>query len=650
MVVMVHLSPHEQSLLNQLNELDWRGDLQLPVPPQSVIDFSERARKPDITIRALASVVECEPALTAELLRNVNSCVRGLRHKVDSVAQAIALMGIPASNTILLTSALSTAVQRVDSPLLSTADFRRETVERALFAREVARTMGLDQTVAYTAAMMQDILLPVLTARYQVEYHEYLHQGTCESLVSFEKEKFGWTHAQITAKTLLRWGFSETLALAVLQHHDSPEQLLVDHHVPPMAFPTSCSSLLMDMMRQSPDGVTRLIDLHAINKQFHVMEIAEAVDEAVHELSSSLHNPVSLVHRLQNAMLDQIDHRRRQSVSPGRQFGNYVLEEKLKESSMGAIYRARHIRLRRPAAVKILRADRTNNESIAQFEKEVQLTSQLRHPNTVSIFDYGHTPDDLFYYAMELIEGLTLADLVKREGRLPDGRVLALLQQTCGSIAEAHELGLIHRDLKPENIMLSQRSNWPDHVTVLDFGLVTTVNAENSLASDVTRGVVGTPLYMSPEAAQGRESICPRSDLYSIAAVGYYLLTGTPVFTGRTVLDVLHQHMRSTPLPPTERCDVAVAPELEQLLMKCLQKNPDDRPASALELSHALARCTPRVPWTNDHALQWWKHYLYDQEHPQDSGPQEEDCLASTLVSTNLGALSQLDRTIIAQE
>jgi len=646
---MVHLSPQEQKLLAQLHELKWCSDLQLPIPPQSVIDFSEHARRPDITIRALAAVVECEPALTAELLRNVNSCVRGLRHKVDSVAQAIALMGIPASNTILLTSALSTAVQRVDSPLISPSDFRRETVERALFAREVARVMGLDQTVAYTAAMLQDILLPVLTQRYQVEYHEYLHQGNYESLASFEREKFGWTHAEITAKTLLRWGFSETLALAVLQHHDSPEQLLVDNMAPPMAFPASCSALLMDIMRQSPDGVTRLIDLHAINSQFHVMAVAEAVDESIRELNSSLHNPVSLIHRLQNAMLDQLEYRRRQTVTPGRQFGNYVLEEKLKESSMGAIFRARHIRLRRPAAVKILRAERTNRESIAQFEQEVQLTSRLRHPNTVSIFDFGHTPDDLFYYAMELVEGLTLADLVKVDGRLPDGRVLSLLQQTCGSISEAHEMNLIHRDIKPENIMLSQRSNWPDHVTVLDFGLVTTVNTENSLPADIARGVVGTPLYMSPEAAQGRETICPRSDLYSIAAVGYYLLTGTPVFTGRTVLDVLHQHMRSTPLPPTERCDVQVSAELERLLMRCLQKNPADRPASALELAHALSRCVPCHPWSNSDANQWWRNYTDEQKHRRLEA-MEEDTFASTLVSTNLGALSQLDRTIITQE
>src|SRR5690606_30528124 len=138
------------------------------------------------------------------------------------------------------------------------------------------------------------------------------------------------------------------------------------------------------------------------------------------------------------------EYRRQKAVIAGRQFGNYVLEEKLKESTMGSIFRARHIRLRRPAATKILRAERTNNESIAQFEQEVQLTSRLRHPNTVAIFDYGHTPDDLFYYAMELIDGLTLAELVKIDGPLPDGRVLSILQQTCSALAEAHEMNLIH--------------------------------------------------------------------------------------------------------------------------------------------------------------------------------------------------------------
>ncbi len=634
--------------LARLKDLRWSGELQLPVPPQAVIEFSAKARQPNATVRELAAVVECEPVLAAELLRNVNSCLRGLKHKVDSIAQAIALLGTSNSTTILLTSALSNAVERVDSPLVPTADFRRETVERAIFAREVARRMGLDATVAYTAAMLQDILLPILTRRYQVDYHEYVHQGQFESLIEFERQRFGWTHPEVTAKTLLRWGFSETLALAVLQHHESPEQLLVEHDETPLAFAVSCAALLMDVLRQSPDGVTRLVDLHGINRQFQLTEVALAVDESVQELDGSLHHPVSLVHRLQNAMLNQIEQRRRQSVAPGRQFGNYVLEDKLKESSMGAIYRARHIRLRRPAAVKILRSERTTQEAIAQFEQEVQLTSSLRHPNTVSIFDYGRTPDDLFYYAMELIDGLTLAELVKCGGRLPDGRVLSLLQQTCGSLAEAHDMNLIHRDIKPENIMVSNRSNRPDHVTVLDFGLVTTAKTESSAAGESLKGVVGTPLYMSPEAAHGRENLCARSDLYSIAAVGYYLLTGTPLFTGRTVLDVLQQHMRSTPVPPSERCHARISPDLEQLLLRCLQKDPAQRPASAIELAEALANCIPAETWRMEDAALWWREHA---EHANDAALAERlqtETFASTLVTTDLGSLAALEQARLA--
>jgi serine/threonine-protein kinase len=640
---MIAIQSQEQELLDQLQMLRWNVDTQLPVPPQSVIDFSAKARKPDVTVRELSAVVECEPALTAELLRNVNSSLRGLRTKIDSVTQAIAMLGISNSTTILLTSALSNSVQRIDSPLIPSADFRRETVEKALFARETARQMGLDPIVAYTAAMLQDILLPVLTRRHQVDYHEYLHQNEFSSLVDFERERFGWTHPQVTAKTLLNWGFSNHLALAVLQHHASPEQLLVDQPETPLAFATSCASLLMDMMRQSPDGVTRLVDLPAINRRFNLMEVAAAVDAAIRELSNSVHHPVSLVHRLQNAMLNQLEHRRKQFVSVGRQFGNYVLEEKLKESSMGAIFKAQHIRMRRPAAVKILRAERTNSDSISQFEKEVQLTSRLCHPNTVSIFDFGHTPDDLFFYAMELIDGLTLSDLIKRDGRLPDGRVISILQQTCRSLAEAHQLELIHRDIKPENIMLSVRAGVPDHVTVLDFGLVTTSGSVTESTRDTRRGVVGTPLYISPEAAQGREKICTRSDLYSIAAVGYSLLTGSPVFTGQSVLDVLQHHARSTPIPPSERCDAAISTELERLLMRCLQKNPADRPASAEALCEALAACVPCVPWTNDDAAQWWKAYELRKTAEDIERRDEAETFAATLLTSEVQPVAKFD-------
>ncbi len=610
---MIHLqykTMNDQQKLSHLRNIQWTGEAQLPVPPQSVMDFSARARKPDVTVRELAEVVECEPALTAELLRNVNSCLRGLRQKVDSIPQAIALLGIPNSTTILLTSALSSAVQQQESPLISASDFRRESVERSIFAREVARIWGLNPTIAYTAAMLQDILLPVLTRRHQIEYHEYLNYGDFESITQFERERFGWTHSELTAKTLLNWGFSSTIALAVLQHHEPPEQILVEGEEIPLAFALSCSSLLMDVMRQTPNGMKRLFDMKEINEKFNIMEVAAAVDMAVAELNSNLHNPISLVHRLQNGMLNQLDQRRRQMVVPGRQFGNYILEEMLKESTMGAIYKSRHVTLRRPAAVKVLRADRTNSASIAQFETEVQLTSQLRHPNTVAIFDYGRTPDDLFFCAMELIDGITLADLVSRSGPLPDGRVLNILLQVCGALAEAHGMDLIHRDIKPENIMISCRANRPDHVTLLDFGLVASTSAEHmQQQSEARRDVVGTPLFMSPEAAQGRDRISAQSDLYSLGAVAYTLLTGLPVFTGATIAEVLQQHQWWSPVPPSERVDIQISAELEQLVMQCLQKKTADRPADALELIDRLSKIVPTQPWHADAATRWWSEY-----------------------------------------
>lgn len=633
---MIAIVEHDQ--LERLRTISWKGASQIPVPPQSVMEFSALARKPNVKLSELSAVVDCEPALTAELLRNVNSVVRGLRQKVESVTQAIALLGIPNSTTILLTSALARAVRNQESSLIPSADFRRETVERALFSRETARMVGVDATVSYTAAMLQDILLPLLTRQYRAEYSEYLANAEAESLVDFEQQMFGWTHAELAAKTLLEWGFPESLAWCVLQHHASAEQMLVEPTRTPQAFPGAAAALLMDVLRQSPDGVSRLVDLSRINPRFQLMRAIEAVDEALPGMNGTLQHSLPLMQRLQHAMLEQLEHHRGQAAVPGRQFGNYVLEDKLKESSMGAIFRARHIRIKRPAAIKILRADRTNRETIAQFEREVQLTCSLRHPNTVSIFDYGHTVDDLFFYAMEYIDGLTLADLVQIEGRLGDGRVLFLMRQICGSLAEAHGHQLIHRDIKPENIMVSDRFGHPDHVTVLDFGLVESTRVE-SAASATHQGIIGTPLFMSPEAALRQAVIDHRSDLYSLGAVGYYLLTGRPPFIGNSLPEMLRHHVETMPVPPSARCDVPVSTELEQLLMQCLSKEPSQRPANAVELAERLTACVPIEPWTDQLAARWWTNFsqlgLARGDHPTLS---EDDSFSKTLVATDSAA------------
>ena len=213
-----------------------------------------------------------------------------------------------------------------------------------------------------------------------------------------------------------------------------------------------------------------------------------------------------------------------------KQLGQYTLEEKIGEGGMGVVYRARHALLRRDTAVKLLLPDRADPASVARFEKEVRLTCQLTHPNTIQVYDYGHTPDGIFYYAMEFLRGLNLHDLVARYGPQPEGRVIHILAQICDSLAEAHALGLIHRDIKPGNVFLCSRGGVPDCVKVLDFGLVREYRDGNPPQKKSAREnmIEGTPWFMPPEAINGSSD--PRSDLYSVGALGYYLLTGQYIF------------------------------------------------------------------------------------------------------------------------
>ena len=611
-------------MLEQLKQVDWDGGSDFPVPPQGVIEFSKLARETNVRVHELSGIVECEPGLTAELLRSVNSSAYGVREKVDSVPKAIALLGISNCTSIFLTKALDRALQFFESPLMSHADARRESLERARFAREIGRRMGLDPILSFTAATLQDILLPLLTRRYQNEYANYLNQIDLCGIDVFERETFGWTHAEITAKTLMEWGFPDSLVLRVMLHHSPPEELFLSDGVLYDATPNAAAALLTDVMQQAPSGVPRLVELQRFHPQMKLLEIAAVVDHQTRRSVPTGHGAMPLVNRIQFAMLEQLERSRKESIVPGRQFGNYVLERKLAESSMGAIFKAKHIMLRRPTAIKFLRADRISTESIKQFEREVQLTSTLCHPNTISIFDFGRTSDDLFYYAMEFINGPTLSELVKHEGPLPDGRVLPVLLQIFGSLAEAHASGLVHRDIKPQNIMLSEGLGIGDRITVLDFGLVTEMQSSSKHGCAIR----GTPLYMSPEAAQGRESICARSDLYSVAAVAYFLLTGQPVFEGTTP-QVMDHHIRTAPTPPSQLTTNLIAPQLEELLMQCLCKEPDDRPESAGQLIARLADCQVHSPWSRQESLDWWTNR---NRNPAATRPQPVDDGEETVI------------------
>lgn len=298
----------------------------------------------------------------------------------------------------------------------------------------------------------------------------------------------------------------------------------------------------------------------------------------------------------------------RAEVKKAMRLGQYTLENKLGEGGMGVVYRARHALLRRPTAVKLLSAERASMQDIRRFEREVQLTSMLTHPNTVAVYDFGHTPDGVFYYAMELLDGISLHDLVERDGPQPPGRVIHILSQIASALAEAHAIGLVHRDVKPANVFLCERGGIPDFVKVLDFGLVKHAGRTDPTLSR-RDAIAGTPHYMAPESITDPDSVDARVDIYALGAVGYFLLTGTTVFEGNNLVEVCSHHLHTAPEPCRERLgpEANVSQALERVVLKCLEKARDERPSSAAELLDALRACDVECEWDARAAREWWR-------------------------------------------
>jgi eukaryotic-like serine/threonine-protein kinase len=306
------------------------------------------------------------------------------------------------------------------------------------------------------------------------------------------------------------------------------------------------------------------------------------------------------------AVLSSVIYGLHEDVEKARRLGQYTLEEKIGEGGMGVVYRARHAFLRRPTAVKLLPPARVGEGAIQRFEREVQITAELKHPNTITVYDYGHTPEGVFYYAMELLDGPTLQRLVERTGAQSPARVVHVLRMITGALIEAHGRGLIHRDIKPANIVLSERADILEVATILDFGLAREIDRpKDDRIATFDGTIVGTPLYLAPETILSADAVDARSDIYALGAVAYFMLTGQTVFDGKTVVEVCSHHLHSPVVSPSARAGEPIPPDLDALIVRCLAKDPNARPATAKILEEELVALDVEV-WTAAEADAWW--------------------------------------------
>jgi serine/threonine-protein kinase len=296
--------------------------------------------------------------------------------------------------------------------------------------------------------------------------------------------------------------------------------------------------------------------------------------------------------------------------------GSYRLEAPIGAGGMGEVWRASHQMLARAAAIKLIKASvmtggmgRQAELSVKRFRREANAIARLQSPHTVYLYDFGMSKEGLFYYVMELLDGISLQDVVTHFGPQPPGRVVALLQQVCESLEEAHEQRLIHRDLKPSNIMICKLALRHDFVKVLDFGLAKFIGRPDTTIVTVEGITAGTPGYMAPEVALGREDVDARSDLYALGCIGYFLLTGALVFPDPNAMSMALKHINAAPDPPSHRTELPIPADLERVIMQCLEKQPDARPATARALWSMLAACDV-ASWSDDDARRWWEHHL----------------------------------------
>jgi serine/threonine-protein kinase len=314
--------------------------------------------------------------------------------------------------------------------------------------------------------------------------------------------------------------------------------------------------------------------------------------------------------------ISRIVYRLNEGIVKAREVGSYQLVERLGTGGMAEVWRADHRMLARPAAVKLIRPSVMQGHGPVEaerllriFTREARATARLSSPHTIQLYDFGVTREGAFYTVMELLEGVDLQTLVERFGPQSSERVVYLLQQACHSLAEAHAQAFVHRDVKPANMFTCRLGGEHDFIKVLDFGLVLDRHPTAEELED-EQHFVGTPSVMAPEMVRFQAPVDARADLYALGCVGYWLLTGKRVFDAQTRHDMLIMHAHQKPQLPSKRGGVPVQPQLEALIMRCLEKNPNKRPQTAQEIRESLQALSFEHPWTEERARLWWTAHL----------------------------------------
>jgi hypothetical protein len=305
-------------------------------------------------------------------------------------------------------------------------------------------------------------------------------------------------------------------------------------------------------------------------------------------------------------------------VRKAREMGSYVLGDLIGSGGMGEVWQATHRFLARPAAIKLIKPEvlgtmttQQGEVLVQRFRREARAAANLRSPHTIQLYDFGVASDGTFYYVMELLNGMDLQSLVEEYGPISPARTIHILQQACESLAEAHDRGVVHRDIKPANIQVCCMGHYYDYVKVLDFGLVKKAGSDTRLDAGLTAPnmVTGTPAYLSPESAMG-QPVDRRTDIYALGCVAFWMLTGRYVFEGQGVVQIMARHIHTPAEPPSLYSLFRIPPELDEIVLACLAKRPEDRPASARELADRLAQCEVDEQWSREHAKLWWESRL----------------------------------------